>query len=75
MNRHSTELRSECLVRLAFLRYFLSIGAQLFQIPTVVTMAIAATRMHRSLVDFATSNVCDILYVSFLWLIMADCVF
>jgi len=62
------------LVRPTVVTYLLSIGAQLFQIPTIVTMTIAATRMHRSLVDFATFGACVILHVSFLWLIMADVV-
>ena len=45
----------------------LSIGNPLFQfqIPTMVTMTIAATRMHRSLVDFATSDQCAILHAFF----------
>ena len=62
------------LVRPTVFTYLFSIGAQLFQIPTVVTMTIAATRMHRSLVDFATSDVCAIPHMYFLWLIMADVV-
>jgi len=44
----------------------LSIGTPLyeFQIPTMVTMTIAATWMHRSLVDFATSDMCAILHIT-----------
>ena len=34
-----------------------------FHIPIMVTMTIAATRMHRSLVDFATSDMCAILHL------------
>ena len=40
----------------------------------MVTMTIAATRMHRSLVYFATSDVYDILHISFLLLIMTGVV-
>jgi hypothetical protein len=29
-------------------------ATQMFQVPAVVTMTVAATRMHRSLVDFAS---------------------
>ena len=44
------------LVRPTVITFLLSLGAPLFQMPTVVTMTIASTRMHRSLVDFATSD-------------------
>ena len=44
------------LVRPTVVAFLLSLGAPLFQMPTVVTMTIASTRMHRSLVDFATSD-------------------
>ena len=54
--------------------YLLSLGSQQFQTPIIVTMTIAATRMHRSLVDFATSNVCVILHILFVWLIMTNIV-
>ena len=54
--------------------YLLSIGPPKFQIPAIVTMTIAATRMHRSLVYFATSDVYDILHISFLLLIMTGVV-
>jgi hypothetical protein len=37
----------------------------MFQLPSVITMSIAATRMHRSLTDFAssTTDVYDILLI------------
>jgi len=44
------------LVRRTAVTYLLSFRPQQFDIPTVVTMTIAATRMHRSLVVFATPD-------------------
>jgi hypothetical protein len=50
----------------------------MFETPTLITMTIAATRMHRSLVDFAskTSDVYDSpLHLSFFFLLsVADVV-
>ena len=48
--------------------YLLSLGSQQFQPPTIVTLTIAATRMHRSLVEFATPDVCAILHAFFVLL-------
>lgn len=37
---------------------------QMFQMPWLVTMSIAATRMYRSLSDFLSPDVCVILSLS-----------
>jgi len=47
----------------AAVAYLLSLEPQKLRIPAVVTMVIAATRMHRSLVDFATPDMCAILHI------------
>ena len=52
--------------------YLLSIGPPKFQIPAIVTMTIAATRMHRSLVNFATPVVCAIPHIYLVRLIMIN---
>ena len=50
----------------------------MFLCPAVVIMAISATRMHRSLVDFASrppADVCAILHLKILLLTMANVIF
>jgi len=42
-------------------------ATQMFQMPWLVTMSIAATRMYRSLSDFLSPEVYDILFLSCLW--------
>ena len=53
------------LGRPAAVAYLLSLEPQQLRIPAVVTMTIAATRMHRSLVDFSNPDVCAILHFFF----------
>ena len=53
------------LGRPAAVAYLLSLEPQQLRIPAVVTMTIAATRMHRSLVDFSNPNVCALLHFFF----------
>ena len=42
-----------------------SFQTQMFQLPSVITMSIAATRMHRALTDFvsSTTDMYDILLI------------
>src|SRR5260221_7677587 len=55
--------------------YLLSFRPQQVALPTLVTMTIAATRMHRSLVDYATPDVCAILHIFCVRFIMTNVVF
>ena len=63
------------LGRPAAVAYLLSLEPQQLRIPAVVTMTIAATRMHRSLVDFSNPVVCAILHIFLVQLIMTKCHF
>lgn len=51
---------------------YASLATQMFQAPAVITMTIASTRMHRSLVDYiSTPNMFAIHHLTLLSLIMA----
>jgi hypothetical protein len=50
---------------------YASLATQMFQAPAVITMTIAATRMHRSLTDYTSSpDMCAIHHFALLTLIM-----
>jgi hypothetical protein len=67
-HRHPRNVASETFVRFSLTsqhsRLLLFFSIQMFQPPSWIAMAIAATRMHRSLVDYASrlTDVYDVLF-------------
>jgi hypothetical protein len=54
LNARSTQPRT--FLAIVYGRFSCTYPTQMFQLPSLITMAIAATRMYRSLTDFCTGS-------------------